>query len=242
MISKVGILLFFAFFLHFGLKAQNAPKLLREGNKLYAQEKFDEAFEKYKQSLEIDPVNQKAIYNQGNSLYKQDKWQEAGQNFELSSQMMEDSKQKASSFHNLGNAYFKQEQYQKSVEAYINALKLNPDDVDTKYNLILAKKKLEQQQGEGDNNQDNQDQNQDKDENQKNNEDKGEGKEDNKSGENKDEQGNEEQEKPSPQPSKLSKEEVESILNSLKNEEGKVQQKLIYKEDKSEKVKIEKDW
>jgi tetratricopeptide (TPR) repeat protein len=252
--TKFGILLLFSF-IHLGLKAQNAPKLLREGNKLYVQEKFQEAFDKYKQSLEIDPVNQKTIYNQGNSLYKQEKWEEASQSFELSSQMMEDSKHKASAFHNLGNAYFKQEQYKKSVEAYTNALKLNPGDMDTKYNLMLAKKKLAEQQGNEGENQNNQDQNQDKNQdknqnqeqenkdNQDKKEDEGDNKKDNQSGQNKDEKEKGEEQKPTPQPSKLSKEEVERILESLKNEENKVQQKLIYKEDdKSEKIKTEKDW
>ena len=53
---------------------------------------------------------------------------------------------RASAFHNMGNNFMLQEKYADAVNAYKNALKLNPTDMDTKYNLEYAKKKLQQQQ------------------------------------------------------------------------------------------------
>lgn len=61
----------------------------------------------------------------------------------------------ASVFHNLGDISMQSKEYQKSVEAFKQSLRLNPKDDETRYNLALAQKLLENQQNE------NQDQNQD---------------------------------------------------------------------------------
>ena len=58
-------------------------------------------------------------------------------------------------FHNLGDISMQSKEYAKSVEAFKQSLRLNPQDDETRYNLALAQKLLEDQQ-----NQD-QDQNQD---------------------------------------------------------------------------------
>jgi len=52
---------------------------------------------------------------------------------------------KAKAYHNLGNSYMQQKEWGKSVDAYKDALKINPSDQDTKYNLAYAKKHLIQQ-------------------------------------------------------------------------------------------------
>ena len=46
--------------------------------------------------------------------------------------------QKARSFHNLGNSLLKAEKYEESIEAYKQALRHDPQDADTKYNLSYA--------------------------------------------------------------------------------------------------------
>ena len=49
-------------------------------------------------------------------------------------------------FHNLGNAFYGQQQYDKAVASYQNALRLNPKDDETRYNLVKAMQMLQQQQ------------------------------------------------------------------------------------------------
>jgi Ca-activated chloride channel homolog len=76
----------------------------------------------------------------GNAVYQQERYQEAQKLFEASAKMFESKTDKANAYHNLGNVFLSQKQYQKSIEAYKNALKLNPSDMETKYNLAYAKK------------------------------------------------------------------------------------------------------
>ena len=52
-------------------------------------------------------------------------------------------------YHNLGNSYLLQNKLDESISSYKSALRNNPKDIETKYNLAYAqamKKKQEQQQ------------------------------------------------------------------------------------------------
>lgn len=261
------------------IQAQDADKFIRSGNKYYADSNFQAAELKYTKALETNPNSEKGLFNQGNSYYEQQKYEEALQNYEMTAELMQDPKDKAAAYHNLGNAYFKGQQFDKSVDAYKNALRLQPNDLETKYNLALAKKMLEQQQqnqqdqqNQDQQNQDQQDQqdqdkqdqdqqnqdeqNQDQQNQDQQNQDKGDQNEQ-QSGEenpsdqqeqNEGQQGKEgeNEEKGEQQqmvmPSKLSKEEVERILEALANDEVKVQEKLIEKKTPPNAKKSDKDW
>ena len=54
----------------------------------------------------------------------------------------------ANVFYNEGNSYMQQKQYGQAIQAYKEALKRNPKDMDAKYNLVYAKKMAETH-GEG---------------------------------------------------------------------------------------------
>lgn len=49
----------------------------------------------------------------------------------------------ANVFYNEGNSYMQQKQYGQAIQAYKEALKRNPKDMDAKYNLVYAKKMAE---------------------------------------------------------------------------------------------------
>ncbi len=245
------------------VSAQNADKTIRKANKLYQDQKYTEAETKYDEALDIDPNSEKSIFNQGNAYYKQERFDEALQNFEMTAEMLDDPNQRAAAYHNLGNAYFQGEDYQKSIEAYKSSLRLNPKDDDTRYNLVLAQNKLKQQQQEQQQNQDqnqenqdqenqdqqnenqdqqNQDQQQDgSDENQQQNQDQQnqDQQQQNQQGDQKEQEGSQQQ---AAQPVKLSKEEVQRILEALANDENKVQEKLIKKKTPPNQKKADKDW
>jgi tetratricopeptide (TPR) repeat protein len=95
----------------------------------------------------------------GNALYRQQKYPEAAEQYQLvtgqgerllSENKAENSLRLAEVFHNLGNIGMKSKEYAKSVEAYKQSLRLNPRDEETRYNLALAQKLLENQQQEQD--------------------------------------------------------------------------------------------
>ena len=140
-----------------------------EVNKRNADEKMKKASEKYQQAeinyrkaMETTSNYDKANYNLGNSLYRQERYEDAGKAFEKVANNQSSSKDlRERAYHNLGNSLLKQEKYKESIDAYKNALKLNPKDMDSKYNLEYARKKMIQQMQQQQQNQQNQDQNQD---------------------------------------------------------------------------------
>ena len=108
---------------------------------------YQEAEVLYRKAMQTTKNYDKANYNLGTSLYRQEKYEEAGQYFKnVAEQTSSDKQLRAKSYHNLGNSLMKQENYGEAVEAYKKSLKLQPSDMDTKYNLEYAKKKLQQQQ------------------------------------------------------------------------------------------------
>ena len=116
----------------------------------------------------------------------------------------------------------------EAVLAYKNALRNDPSDDETRYNLALAKKCEEEQQND-DQNKDDQnkdDQNQDNE----NNDDQNEDNKSEKPKENKNQQ------------SKLSPQQIKNLLKAMENAEKKVQAKVNDKKQKGTVVVSEKDW
>lgn len=159
------------FFLSLALAAagQADKRDVRAGNRKFRRGEFKEAEIDYRKAVLKDSTSMKAQYNLASSLYRQEDYEGAGK--ALSAIAPEGAP--ASCHFNSGDVALKRKDYAAAVQAFRNALLLDPDDLDTKENYIYAKKMLqnqqEQQNGGGgqDENQDrNQDQNQDQDKNQ----------------------------------------------------------------------------
>jgi hypothetical protein len=152
--------------------------------------------------------------------------------------------QKAKIFHNLGNTFLKSQKLQESIGAYKEALKINPNDLETKYNLSYALKQMQNQQNNQQNqqNQDqqdqNQDQNQDEQDQNQDQENKDQEEKQDQQQQNQDQQQNQQQ---NPEPKdEISKDEAQRILDALKNNEAELQKKM--REQKTKKSNVEKDW
>lgn len=192
---------------------------LNEGNEEIADENFPEAEVNYRKAIAISPSEEIGKYNLGNAYYNEAKNRDAMRRFAQAASISESKKEKHRAFHNLGNTFMNEKKYQEAVEAYKNALRNNPTDDETRYNLALAKDLLEKnppQGGDGENDnkdqKENEDQNQDQKENQEDGKDKegdeGEEKEDENKGDEKDEnkEGDNEEDKGKPDQPKDQKE------------------------------------
>lgn len=150
---------------------REAKKYMKEAEEALSDNDFASAEAYYRQAIAKDPSNAAARYNLGNLYYNKEINQESVQRHSQAAEVASEKPVKHNSFHNQGNAFMKQKKYKEAVEAYKNALRNNPKDDETRYNMALAKKMLEEekQDGEGedeqnqDQNQEEQDQNQDKD-------------------------------------------------------------------------------
>ncbi|MDR2147101.1 MAG: tetratricopeptide repeat protein [Tannerella sp.] len=154
--------------------AQKAERSdIRKGNGYYKKEKFTEAEIEYRKSIEVNPRSMEGIYNLGNTLYRQEKYPEAAEQYNLlagqAQRILQENPKNVEKlsqvFHNLGNIGMRTKEYQKSVDAYKQALRFNPKDDETRYNLALAQKLLSDQQQQDQNQDQNKDE-QNKDEQQ----------------------------------------------------------------------------
>jgi len=206
--------------------AQESQKLLRSGNKLYNNGKFKEAEIDYRKSFEKNKDYYKGMFNLGDALYKQNNFTESANVFKLLTQNNDlDKTVKSKAFHNLGNSLLQDKKYEESINAYKNALKLKPNDNDTKYNLAYAQKKLiQQQQQQNKDNKDNKDQ-----------------QKQNKPQDNKDKK-EDKKEQQQQQKNEISKEDAEKMLNALLNQEKNLQDKKKKDSAKVVNSSFLKDW
>lgn len=222
-----------------GQKAER--KHVREGNKLYESEKFTEAEIAYRKSLEVNPRSLEGTYDLGNALYKQKKFPEAAEQYQLvagqGEKMIETPEGKArlsEVYHNMGNIFMQNKDYAKSVEAYKQSLRLDPKDDETRYNLALAQKLLEDQENQ-DQSQDQQ--NQDKQENQDQKDDQQQ------QPQPKDDQKQDKtQEQPQPN-EQMSQDNAQQMLDAFLQDEKETQEKVKKAQmQQQQRRKTEKEW
>jgi Ca-activated chloride channel homolog len=236
-------------FIHNNAFSQNANDKLREGNKYFDEKKYNDAEISYKKSLELDPKSYRGSYNLGGALYKQKNYEDAVLNYSQLANRDIDKDTKSKIYHNLGNSYLQANKYKESIDAYKMALKSNPKDVDTKYNLEYAKKMMQaqqqqqKQQQQNQNQQQNQDQKQSQQNQQKEKQDQKQKQDEQKQQQSQGDQkqqkdGQQKQQKEQQQ--KMSKEDAERILQALHNNEKDLQKKMQVQ--KREKTKYSKNW
>ncbi|MET6989387.1 tetratricopeptide repeat protein [Sediminicola arcticus] len=136
---------------------RTSKNLTWEANQELAQNEFVNAEANYRKAIAKSDKNTVAPYNLGNAYYQKETYKEAFSRFKEAGEMATDKKEKHSAYHNMGNVFMKNKEYEKAVEAYKQALRNNPNDEETRYNLALAKEMLKKQQDEDKKNDKNQD-------------------------------------------------------------------------------------
>lgn len=241
------ILIMIAFFS--GLKAQEEKKFVRKGNRQYSGKNYSEAEVYYRKALEKQANSGVASYNLGNTLYRQNKFEDAEKEFSSAANTSMDKKEIAKAYHNLGNSYLHMQKFKESIEAYKKALKNNPNDMETKYNLSFAQKKLKEnpnQQNQNQNQDQNKDQNKDQQDKNKdqNKQDQNKDQNDQNKDQNKDDQQNQDKQDQNQanKDNKMSKEQAEQILQAIQNDENNTQDKLKKEKAAGRKANPEIDW
>jgi len=236
---------------------QNERKIIRQGVRAYQDGDYSEAEVQFRKAGDLNQESFEAEFNTGAALYGQEKYEETFKQYESlmeqsQAALEEDPETLAHIWHNMGNSLLEAQQYGPSIEAFKNSLRLNPDDLDTKYNLAYARKKLkeQQQQQQQQDQQGENDQQEDQDQQEKQQEQKqgqGESNEDdrlnNEDQQEQPQQPEEEQEQQAqPQPREISKEDAERMLKAIQQQEKDVKDKVDKKKAAAAKVKTKKDW
>ena len=222
-----------------GVFAQKDAKMIHEGNKLYFDSNYVQSTQAYREALKLNPGNYKAHFNLGNALYRsaaeikntkqpifQGKqkvspdslanlvYDEAAQSFGVVANTVSNKDTLHRVWHNIGNCYLQKKDFEQAITAYKKALKYDPKDEDTRYNLAYAlkNKKDKKEGGGGQNQQQQQQQQQDQNKNQQQ------------------------------QQQQISKDDAERLLKALMNAEKKSQDKRKQKQEDASKSNPEKDW
>lgn len=224
-----------------------AQEEIYKGNQLYKSKDYKGASAAYDRALKHEPASQKGKYNAGNAQYNVGDYEKAQQQFASAAEASKDKNEKARAYHNLGNSFMKKDKWKEAADAFKESLKLNPNDKDTRYNLAYALEKLKNQDKNKDKNKDKKD---DKDKKDQDKKDQDKNKPDDKKDEDKKDKGDEkkddkgkdkpEQQQPQSAPSKLSEKQAENLLNALRAEEKRIQDKK--NQQKGVPVRVQKDW
>lgn len=224
--------------------AQAEKRFIREGNRLYEKQQFDESELSYRRALERDDESPQARFNLGNSLYKQERYDEAMRFFGELAEDIEDPVNRSKVFHNLGNSMLMSQQFEQSIEAYKEALRNNPDDTQTRYNLAFAQHlldEMENRQQNDDEGDDGDDQEQQEDNGDQDDNDEPGDENDQERGSDPDQEDAGQEQPPQTRPDQISPEDALRMLEAAEREEQKVQEKLM--ENKaSEQPRTGRNW
>ncbi|WP_242120610.1 tetratricopeptide repeat protein [Aestuariivivens sediminicola] len=148
------------------LALRKANNYVYEGNKLFNDD-FIEAEMAYRKAISEQPSLVVGNYNLGNSYYEKGNYDEALFRQQQALKHATSKLDKHRAYHNIGNILMQNKKCQEAVEAFKNALRNDPTDDETRYNLGLAKICAEQQKDQQEENKD--DENKDKKEDNKDN-------------------------------------------------------------------------
>jgi Ca-activated chloride channel family protein len=130
------------------LSCNSGAGAARKGQQLYDQGKYLEAYEAY-QSVLRQQGGPEVRFNAGNTLYRLKQYSEASKSWREALSGA-DPKLREEAYFNMGNAFVRGSEdanalsgyLERSLDAYEEALRLNPADRDAKWNLEIALQKL----------------------------------------------------------------------------------------------------
>lgn len=192
-------------------------RLVRQGNRAFQAKDYKAAEKCYLKALQSEPRNARVRFNLADTYLSQENPQEALKHYAEAAKQEPNKLVRAMSYHNMGYVHHKQKQYDKAIDYYKEALRLNPADEDTRYNLALAQKQKKEQK-----------QNQQQQQKQDKKQDRNRQKQD------------QDQQQQQQQPDQLSQENVDQLLQLSRQAENQTRRKLEQMQPR--KKSLPKNW
>ncbi len=221
--------------LHSFADNRQARKYIRQGNSLYRQGKKHDATVSYFKAVNADSTDARAQYNLATSMFP-DNWKMVQkeqqdtmvQTLIKAAELEQNPLRRSKAYHNVGTIFQNAKEFKMAIEAYKNALRSNPNDDESRYNLVLCQRQLKDDGEGGDQGQ--QQQQQDKQQ-------QDEKQQDEKQQQQNEQQQNEQQQQEPP----MSKENAEQLINAAMQKEKKTQEKMQQMQQ-GKRRQIEKNW
>jgi Ca-activated chloride channel family protein len=206
--------------------AQSDRHFVQQGNKQFHAGNYADAEVSYRKAIEKNPRNPQAVYNLGVALMKQQKDSAAVQQFMDAGKLETNPLRRAQSYHNAGVICQGKKMYGEAIDVYKEALRNNPADDETRYNLELCKRQQKQQQQQQQKQDQKQQQKQDQKQQQKQEQ----------------QQKKAEQQQQQKQEQQMSRENAEQMLNAAMQEEKQTQQRMKKAQQQPNRRKLDKNW
>ena len=225
--------------------AQTDRNLIRQGNRAFKSQKWAAAETQYRKAIFKNQKNPQAIYNLRCALLAPQKDSLAMVQFGNAAQLESNIFRRSKSYHNMGVVMQNHREYAQAIEYYKMALRCNPQDNETRYNLALCKKLLKNNQ-QNQNNKNNKDKNKnDKNKDKKNDKNK------NKDGQNKNDQNKDKQnknqdknnsDKNKQNQEKMSRDNADQLLNAAIQQEKATKRKMQKAMSQPRRKVYDKNW
>lgn len=113
--------------------------------KAYEKKNYSEALKYYESAQKIAPDDIDLSDEMAQSAYKARDFERAEKIYQQGSSTKMSKRERGDAMHNMGNAQMRQENYEGAIESYKEALRNNPNDEETRYNLSKAIRKVKAQ-------------------------------------------------------------------------------------------------
>lgn len=254
---KQVLFILFVFLVVFTANTQTWRDSLEHGKKMYAEGKYEDAYESMVEAQKLAPEGIDLSKDIGNAAYRKGDYEMAEKAFRSVAAGEEDPGEASKQWHNVGNSQLKRKDYQAAIESYKEALRKDPTNENARYNLAEAKRRLKKQQQEQQQKQDQQQKEKDKNQNQSNDNQQSQGDQQQDQQKQEGQQGNQNDQKNQSEnkgenqqgkngqldQEKLSSKKTERMLDELLKKEMKTKRKAVgTKSGGSEEVKSGKKW
>jgi len=231
--------------------ARKARQATREGNSLYKDSLWHDAEMQYRRAQEQMPTDSVSLYNLANSLTQQQEQEKMQDAMSFYGKVIETSerggnhKLASMAAFNAGDICMAGQQYKEAIQFFKRSLRNNPQDDEARYNLLLAKKLLQQQQDENQDQDDQQKQDQQQQQEQQQ-QDQQQNQQDQNQDQQQDqpqEQNQDQQQQQQQQQNQMSQDQAEAILQANNRDEQETQEKVKqHQMQQMQRRKTGKDW
>lgn len=221
----------------------------RKANEAFENGNYEQAAELYRQAIEENPENAKLHFNLASTLHKLGRTEEAMQSYDRFENLSDSPEEQSYASYNRGNILTEENKFKEAAEFYREALRKNPNDPDARHNYELALQRQQQQEQQQQQNQDsgenNDEQNQDQQDQQQGNDNQQQNQDQNQqqppNNGQQDQQEQNEERQPQPQPTEMTPEEAQNILDALEQLERELLENMK-KESSETQSENDKDW